>query len=166
MEIVADVFGVDFRGGRVWAYLYRDGRSFTLIDAGIPGDIDTLRQALKGAGGDLSDIRQIVLTHHHVDHLGTVAELQSLTGASTLAHAAEADVVRGKKPPEPPVLSREEKLVFEELSKGMPPAQPAEVHRELEDGDEILLRVLRGGQIHELNNYFFEELLVPRAPER
>ena len=137
MEIVADVFGVDFRNGRVWAYLYRDGRSFTLIDAGIPGDIGTVRQALKGAGGDLSDIRQIVLTHHHVDHVGTVAELQRLTGAITLAHTAEADVVRGKTPPAPPILSREEKLAFEELSKGMPPAAPAEVHRELEDGDEI-----------------------------
>jgi hypothetical protein len=32
-------------------------------------------------------------------------------------------------------------------------------------GDEMAVKVLRGGQIIELRNYFFPDLLVPSAPE-
>jgi serine protease Do len=35
----------------------------------------------------------------------------------------------------------------------------------LKDGDKITVRVLRGGEIIELNNYFFPDLLLPGAPE-
>ncbi len=35
----------------------------------------------------------------------------------------------------------------------------------LKDGDKITVRVLRGGEIIELNNYFFPDLLLPGAPK-
>ena len=37
--------------------------------------------------------------------------------------------------------------------------------RSLESGEEMLLKVLRAGEVVELKNYFFPEILVPQAPE-
>lgn len=136
MEIVPGVFAIGFRG-LVWAYLYRDTNSFSLIDSGIAGEVDTVREAMKEAGGELSEIKQIVLTHYHEDHAGNAGPLQRVTEAITMAHAADAEVVRGNAEAEPFVLSEQEKTLHAELSKDMPPAPPAEVHRELADGDEI-----------------------------
>jgi len=75
VEIVPGVYGVDFQG-RVWAYLYRRQARFTLIDAGIAGQVDAIEAAVSEAGGSLSGISQIVLTHFHQDHAGAAAELQ------------------------------------------------------------------------------------------
>lgn len=36
----------------------------------------------------------------------------------------------------------------------------------LESGDEMTVKVLRGGQVIELQNYFFPDLLLPTAPEQ
>jgi glyoxylase-like metal-dependent hydrolase (beta-lactamase superfamily II) len=136
VEVLPGVYAIDFRG-RVWAYLYRDGASFTLIDSGIAGDVDTVREAVARAGGELSDIKQIVLTHYHADHAGTAGPLQRVTRATTMAHAADAEVIRGNAPQLPAVLSAQEKALHDELAQDMPPAPPAEIHRELADGDEI-----------------------------
>jgi glyoxylase-like metal-dependent hydrolase (beta-lactamase superfamily II) len=40
------------------------------------------------------DIRQIVLTHMHPDHMGMAARLLELTGAELAMHQAEADHLR------------------------------------------------------------------------
>ena len=136
MEVLPGVFAIDFRG-RVWAYLVRDGNGFTLIDSGIAGDVDTVREAMREAGGELADIRQIVLTHYHSDHAGTAGPLQRVTKATTMAHAADAEVIRGNAEQLAPVLSAQEKLLFDDVAGDIPPAPPAEVHRELADGDTI-----------------------------
>jgi glyoxylase-like metal-dependent hydrolase (beta-lactamase superfamily II) len=140
LEVLPDVYAIDFRG-RVWAYLYRHGSSFTLIDTGIAGDVEQVRDAVKEAGGELSDVTQIVLTHYHDDHAGNAGALQRLTGATTMAHSGDADVVAGNASQAPPLLSAQEKVLHTELATGMPPAPPAQVHRELEDADEIDLGV-------------------------
>jgi glyoxylase-like metal-dependent hydrolase (beta-lactamase superfamily II) len=54
-----------------------------------------------------------------------------------MAHAADAEVIRGNAEAPPPVLSAQEKVLFDELAAGMPPAPPAVVHSELADGEEI-----------------------------
>ena len=36
--------------------------------------------------------------------------------------------------------------------------------RALKEGDEMVVKVLRGGQIVELKNFFFRDLLIPKAP--
>jgi len=40
-----------------------------------------------------------------------------------------------------------------------------EAMRGLRDGDEMIVKVLRGGQVIELKNYFFPDLLLPGPPE-
>ena len=147
MEVAPGVHAVDF-DGRVWAYLYREGSRFTLIDAGIAGRLELIEQALDDVGGKLADIHQIVITHFHRDHTGTVAELQRLTGARTLAHQLDATVIRGGTVAPEPVLSGTELAMYEQLAKGIPGAPPAVLDVELADGDHIDLDGGRARVVH------------------
>lgn len=60
-----------FAVGDVNAYLVK-GDALTLIDAGpkTPVALTALTEGIKDAGYKLSDIEQVVLTHHHPDHAG------------------------------------------------------------------------------------------------
>jgi glyoxylase-like metal-dependent hydrolase (beta-lactamase superfamily II) len=137
MEIVPGVYGIDCNG-RVWAYLYRTGNRWTLIDAGFPGDLAHIEAALNSLDARLSHIGQVVLTHCHTDHVGTVAEIQQRAEVQTFAHRLDAPIVRGEAIVPEPVLSDQERRLMEQLGVAdIPPAQPARVDRELEDGDTL-----------------------------
>ena len=60
--------------GVVNAYLVDDG-SVTLVDAGTPFRVTTLRRALAAAGYAPSDLDRVVLTHYDFDHVGGLAGL-------------------------------------------------------------------------------------------
>jgi glyoxylase-like metal-dependent hydrolase (beta-lactamase superfamily II) len=65
----------------------------TLIDAGFHSR-DSLRMvedALKKRGARLSDIRRILLTHGHLDHVGLAGKIQQLSGAEIFVHPADRD---------------------------------------------------------------------------
>src|SRR5262245_17651154 len=122
------------------AYLWDWGDGLTLIDTGIPGSAD----AILGAIGSLSrrpeDVHEIVLTHFHADHTGSVADLAQLTRASVLAHQADAPIIRGEPPPIPPQLTALERPLAEALfgdASSLPGAQPPPVaiDRELAGGE-------------------------------
>lgn len=138
MEIVPGVHAIDCHG-RVWAYLYRTtGSRWNLIDAGYPADLPLIEAELKSLGGSISHIGQIILTHCHVDHAGTVAAIQARSEVQTLAHRLDAPVIRGEATAPEPILSDQERRLMEQLgSGGDQQAQPARVDRELEDGDAI-----------------------------
>jgi glyoxylase-like metal-dependent hydrolase (beta-lactamase superfamily II) len=68
---VAD--GVYFASGVAsnWIVL-TDGADLTLIDAGYPGDLAAVQRSIAEVGGRPEDVRAILVTHAHVDHLGAV----------------------------------------------------------------------------------------------
>jgi glyoxylase-like metal-dependent hydrolase (beta-lactamase superfamily II) len=51
-------------------YLLADSDGVTVVDAGLPRHWDLLPRALKRMGRSLDDIRALVLTHGHYDHVG------------------------------------------------------------------------------------------------
>jgi glyoxylase-like metal-dependent hydrolase (beta-lactamase superfamily II) len=53
-------------------YVWRDGDSVTVIDTGAPGSGAEILSAVPG-------VDRIVLTHGHVDHTGSAAELRAST---------------------------------------------------------------------------------------
>lgn len=56
------------------AYLVDDGE-VTLIDAGTPMGIDTLRAELREAGYDEADVDRVLVTHFDLDHVGGLSHL-------------------------------------------------------------------------------------------
>jgi len=87
MEIGPGVFLVDaVRGGNV--YLLTD-EPMTLIDTGLPGNAAAVVDFVSRLGRNPGELAYIVLTHGHMDHSGSAAELRRLTGARVVAHRAE-----------------------------------------------------------------------------
>ncbi|MCX4776486.1 MBL fold metallo-hydrolase [Streptomyces sp. NBC_01264] len=118
------------------AYLWRDGETLTLIDAGHAGAADAIEGAIRSLGLASERLERIVLTHCHRDHVGAAGELASRRGAEVLAHGLDAPVIRGEQPvPEPVLLDWELPLYAHGLT--VPQAPPTRVDRELKD-DETL----------------------------
>jgi glyoxylase-like metal-dependent hydrolase (beta-lactamase superfamily II) len=135
MEIVAGIHAIDY--DFVSAYLIEDRDRLTLIDTGVADTAGNVLNEIARIGRTPADLRQIVLTHAHFDHTGSVAELAAITGAAVLAHRLDAPVVRGDAEICPPVLSELERPYAEQASSRVLPAAPCAVHRELDDGDSI-----------------------------
>jgi glyoxylase-like metal-dependent hydrolase (beta-lactamase superfamily II) len=79
----------------------------TLVDAGFPGVTERLVPVLAEAGIAPSDVKRVIITHHHGDHTGGLAEVVRLTGAEVWAHEDDAGYIDGSVPrpgPSPALL--------------------------------------------------------------
>ena len=61
----------------------------TLFDSGLPGDRDDVMASLSELGYAAEDVRAIVLTHAHVDHLGSAVWFANALGTQVFCHADE-----------------------------------------------------------------------------
>lgn len=67
-EVTRDVFVA--RGTAVnWAIL-REGDELTLVDGGFPGDLKKVLASIEEIGHTPADVRAVLGTHAHVDHVG------------------------------------------------------------------------------------------------
>ena len=76
--------------GPVNAYIFL-GKHITLLDTGMLGTVDTLRESLNQIGIGFSDIKQIVLTHGHFDHCGAAKRIVREAGGGIFITGHEAD---------------------------------------------------------------------------
>jgi glyoxylase-like metal-dependent hydrolase (beta-lactamase superfamily II) len=85
-------------GGFSRAYLFEgdDGR-LTLVDTGWDKGAKTILRYLDDIGRSPQQIDCIALTHSHRSHLGGLARLVALSGATVRCHAKEAAIIEGKK---------------------------------------------------------------------
>ena len=119
------------------ALILDDTRGATLVDTGIPGMQEAFRAALEEVGLGLGDVGRIIVTHHDLDHIGSLPDLVARTGAEVLALDAEVPYVQGEKPGQ--------KQPTPQMLAGMPPemaallAHPprAAVTRALRDGEVL-----------------------------
>ena len=56
---------------------------------------------------------------------------------TVLAHRADAPVIRGERPGPPPAFTPAERELHARVAAGLPPAPPARVDVELEEGDRL-----------------------------
>jgi glyoxylase-like metal-dependent hydrolase (beta-lactamase superfamily II) len=69
--------------------LVADDNGVMLIDAGYPGDRDEVLASLRQLGYQAADVRAILLTHAHIDHLGSAIWFAKTHGTPVYCHADE-----------------------------------------------------------------------------
>jgi glyoxylase-like metal-dependent hydrolase (beta-lactamase superfamily II) len=137
-EVAQSIYEVPILGVFVNLFVIA-GETLLLVDAGLPGRSKELLGAVRGIGRDLSEIQNVAVTHHHVDHIGGLAWLVKKTGAQVFAHPKEALIVRGDIAA-PPLVGRSwRSRLFLGLLERIGPTQsaPTGVDHELEDGVEL-----------------------------
>ena len=65
-----------------------------LIDSGTEADAELVAASIKDLGFRITDVKYLLQSHEHFDHVGGMARLQQLTGAQLLASPAAARVLR------------------------------------------------------------------------
>lgn len=99
-----------------------------LVDAGPAAAAPLVLANIRTLGFDPKDVRWIVATHEHHDHVGALAALQRATGARVAALAAQKAVLETGKP------SQEDPQAGD-----LEPIAPVRVGRVLEDGDSVVV---------------------------
>src|SRR5512145_2171326 len=123
--------------GRIYIITGRDG--LALVDTSLsPATPARLEPQLQQQGYTLTDIRHILITHAHPDHIGGLAAFQQRTNARTYVHRRDAPAVRGESPLVRP--RREAVRGFAKLMSYGPtfaPPLPARVDVELKGGEKL-----------------------------
>lgn len=93
----------EMNGGVSYIYptLIWDEKEVVLIDTGFPGNLDKFREAFEKLGLSLSKITKIILTHHDIDHVGTLAPMVKELGdkVEVIAHEKEKPYITGELTP-------------------------------------------------------------------
>ncbi len=77
--------------GNVSAYVLVRGNEAAVVDTGNPGSEDEIGAALATLGVGFGEVGHVVLTHHHPDHIGSLAGVLG-EATSAVAYAGEADI--------------------------------------------------------------------------
>lgn len=119
-----------------------DQDELTLIDAGIAGSEKAILAAIHAVGRQAGDLKHILVTHLHGDHIGSLAALQRVSDAKIWMHPADAELARqglSGRPsrPGPGVLNRIIYTLFmgRQVSTGR--VEPARIDGEFGDGEVI-----------------------------
>jgi metallo-beta-lactamase class B len=90
-RVIGNVYYVGTSNAGSFLLTSRDGH--VLIDTGYRDSTAWLRQSIEQLGFKLSDIKIILNTHAHTDHVGGHARLKEWTGARVLTSRADAPVI-------------------------------------------------------------------------
>jgi glyoxylase-like metal-dependent hydrolase (beta-lactamase superfamily II) len=137
IELLPRLYFIRLPVGHV--YLWQDHDGLTLIDAGLPGSAPLLADAIRRAGHEPANVRNLVLTHFHADHTGAAADIAGWGDVRVLAHHADVPFIRAAEAGPAPDLADWERPVYQQVVGQLPAQQatPPRIDRELADGDEL-----------------------------
>ena len=124
VRIHANTFLVGTCG--ISAILVTGSDGHVLIDGGTEKGADLIAANIRALGFKLADIRFLLHSHEHHDHVGGTARLQQLTGAALVASAPAAKVFATGTPP-----------ADDPQAGTLPPLAPARVDRVIGDGGTV-----------------------------
>jgi hydroxyacylglutathione hydrolase len=95
MEITSGIHQINgVRGAN--CYLILTESKMLVIDTGLPGNGKQIINYVRGLEKNPADIGYIILTHAHIDHIGSAAELKKMTDAKLVIHTEDAAILSGK----------------------------------------------------------------------
>jgi len=115
-----------------------ESKDLTIVDAGLMGKGQYKIESIRKAGIRLTDIKRVVMTHTHLDHIGCLGEIfQAIPDAELWVHRAEALLL--EEGDERAVYGMD---MFQSMCQAQygirPGAFTFQVHRKLEGGGETL----------------------------
>jgi glyoxylase-like metal-dependent hydrolase (beta-lactamase superfamily II) len=118
--------GVGRIAGFVNSYTLNVGDETYLIDTGFARHATSIVRAFRSAGVPLDRVKKVLLTHHHLDHMGGAAFLHEETRAPLGCHSDDVPFVDGRSRAPMPWFMR----LFARV-------HPAPVAMPLADGDRV-----------------------------
>ena len=79
---------------RVNVYLIISGSKAILVDPGVGKHLPVVYASIREHGLALNDIKMLILTHTHYDHVDGIKEVREKTGARILVQSNEAESLR------------------------------------------------------------------------
>lgn len=74
-------------------YLITTPKGHILINTGVPGSAPMIRSHVEALGFKFSDIKILLTTHAHSDHVGAMAEVKKMTGAKMMINEKDVQVL-------------------------------------------------------------------------
>jgi metallo-beta-lactamase class B len=74
-------------------YLITTPEGHILINTGVNDSATQIRASVESLGFRFGDIKLLLATHGHWDHVGAMADIKRMTGAPLMVHEADADLV-------------------------------------------------------------------------
>lgn len=110
-----------------------------LIDAGYPGHETEIFDAIRALSHHPEDLRHLVFTHAHPDHLGCAATVVAQTGATTWMHAADAPIAESGGPFRPmrPAPGLVQQIAFRVFYHPNEPITPVRIDRQVHDSETL-----------------------------
>jgi metallo-beta-lactamase class B len=112
-------------------FLITTPQGHVLINTGVAGSVDQIRSNVESLGFALRDVRILLTTQAHWDHVADLAEIKRITGAQLYAHVDEVALLEDGGNSD--YLFGGKGSTFE----------PVKVDRSLRDGDAVSLGSLR-----------------------
>jgi glyoxylase-like metal-dependent hydrolase (beta-lactamase superfamily II) len=155
-QISENLYAIFTRGQYVNFFVIANGETLTVVDIALgKEDVDRLERELGEKSWSIEQVKHILITHAHPDHIGGLPELQKRSNAHTYIHRLDAPVVRGEKAF--PHANPEELGFFSRLMLPMMRATtitPARVDTDL-NGDETLDDILPGLEVIHLPGHSY-----------
>lgn len=121
------------------AVLLRHKGELTLIDTGFADKEQIVFDAIHRLGHKESDLKHVVLTHAHPDHLGSAGAILKRIRATTWIHEADAEIARRGGPfrSMTPAKGLLQRVLFRIVWKPGSSVAPVSIDKLLRDGDTI-----------------------------
>lgn len=115
LEIRANIMG---RESVIHPTLLWNGEDAILVDAGYPGQMPLIREAMEKAGISFEKLKKIIFTHHDIDHIGSAGSILKELSQTVemICHEEEKPYIQGDKMP---MKIAQMEAKFEQLSEEM-----------------------------------------------
>lgn len=145
LEIHGSMFGAP---GVFYPTLIWEGSDIVLIDTGLPGQQELIREAVQKTGVSFDKLNRIIITHQDMDHIGGLATIvkDSALNIEVLSHEVERPYIQGELTP---IKMTPERMAQQEVMLSKLPEEKrneikklfsnlsAKVDKTVEDGEEL-----------------------------